>query len=164
MEYQKRRTTRLKGYDYNMPGYYFITICTRDKQKLLCDIVGTGLLDGPQIRMLPMGKIAEKQLQLMSDFYDDIRLEKYVIMPNHIHLLIHILGIKEPQTGDSVTNSKIAKFVGTFKRFSNKEYGMNIWQYRSHDHVIRGEQDYLKIWQYIEENPLRWADDCFYAE
>ena len=128
------------------------------------EIVGTGLPDGPQNRLSSIGKVAEKQLQLMSEFYEDIRLEKYVIMPNHIHLLIHILGTKEPKAGMDVTNSKIAKYVGTFKRFCNKECGGNIWQSRSHDHVIRGESDYLKIWQYIEENPLRWLDDCFYME
>ena len=100
----------------------------------------------------------------MSDFYDDIRLEKYVVMPNHVHMLISVKGIYEPLEMADAANSKIAKFVGTFIRFCNKEYGRNIWQSRSHDHVIRGEKDYLKIWQYIEENPLRWLDDCFYLE
>ena len=47
MDKPKRKTIRLKEYDYNTPGYYFITFCTKDKKKLLCDIVGTGLLDGP---------------------------------------------------------------------------------------------------------------------
>ena len=164
VELPKRKRTRLEGYDYNTPGYYFITICVEGKKKLLGEIVGTGLPDGPNNQLSFAGQIAEKQLQMMSDYYDDIRLEKYVVMPNHIHLLIQIMGTSEPVARMDVANSKIAKFVGTFKRFCNREYGKNIWQNRSHDHVIRGEADYLKIWQYIEENPLRWLNDCFYME
>ena len=100
----------------------------------------------------------------MEHFYDHVKLEKYVIMPNHIHLLIRISGCENGLSGKPVpTNSKIAQFVGTFKRFCNREYGTNIWQARSHDHVIRNEHDYLKIWAYIDNNPAKWAEDCFYV-
>ena len=165
MEKPRRKTTRLKAYDYSAPGYYFLTLCTKDKQKLLCDIVGTGLLDGPQVQLTKYGQIADGQLQTMKDFYPDIRLDKYVIMPNHIHLLVQLLDCgREPSGRPVPTDSKIARFVGTFKRFCNKQYGINIWQNRSHDHVIRGERDYVKIWEYIDNNPQRWAEDCFYIE
>ena len=160
----KRKNVRLHGFDYNTPGYYFITICTKDKQKLLGEIVGTGLLDGPKNQLTEYGQIVAGRLKLMADFYPDIKLEKYVVMPNHVHLLLHITGTMRTQASIDAVNSKISKFVGTFKRLCNRECGINLWQSRSHDHVIRGEQDYLKIWQYIEENPLRWALDCFYTE
>ena len=165
MDKPKRKTIRLKEYDYNTPGYYFITFCTKDKKKLLCDIVGTGLLDGPKVYLTAYGEIANRQLQYMKEFYEDIRLEKYVIMPNHIHLLLQILDVGNGPSGRPVpTNSKIARFVGTFKRFCNKKYHFDIWQGRSHDHIIRSEKDYLKIWEYIDNNPAKWADDCFYME
>ena len=90
MELPKRKTTRLSNYDYNTPGYYFITICTKEKQKLLCHIVGTGLPDGPKVRFTQQGEIVRNQLQDMKNFYDDIRIDKHVIMPNHIHLLLHV--------------------------------------------------------------------------
>ena len=132
------------------------------KEKLLCEIVGTGVLDGPSLQYTAFGQSAEKHLNYMSDFYEDLKVEKYVIMPNHIHLLIHLLDRGGGPSGRPVpTNSKISKFVGTFKRFCNQDYGRNIWQYRSHDHIIRGEEDYVKIWEYIDNNPARWADDCF---
>ena len=159
-----RKKMRLVGFDYNTPGYYFITVCVEGKQKLLGEIVGTGLPDGPQNQLSAFGKIAETQLRTMSNFYDGIEMEKYVVMPNHVHMLIRIVGTFESAEKTEAHNSKIAKFVGTFKRFCNKEYGQNIWQSRSYDHVIRGEADYLKIWQYIDENPFRWLDDCFYME
>ena len=165
MEFPKRKTIRLPDFDYNLPGYYFITICVKDKQKLLCDIVGTGLPDGPEVMFTNYGNIARMQLEQMTDFYQDVRIDKYVIMPNHIHLLLCITDCGDGPSGRPVpTNSKVGKFVGTFKRFCNKLIGENIWQYRSYDHIIRGEQDYQKIWSYIDTNPARWADDCFYTE
>ncbi len=61
-------------------------------------------------------------------------------------------------------NSTVAKFVSTFKRFCNREYGENIWQGRYYDHVIRNQEDYNEIWEYIENNPKKWALDHLYAE
>ncbi|MBQ3573935.1 MAG: hypothetical protein IJA16_04995, partial [Clostridia bacterium] len=94
-------------------------------------------------------------------------IDKYVIMPNHIHMIITILETEQfngPSGTPVPTNSLIAKFVSTFKRFCNKEYGENIWQARSNDHIIRGEKDYQKIWEYIDTNAIRWEQDCFYNE
>ena len=165
MALPKRKHTRLQQYDYNTPGYYFITICTKGKQKLLCDIVGTGLLDGPEIRYTAHGAIVKNQLQTMCQFYDQIKLDHYVVMPNHVHMLIQVLEDRSGPSGRPVpTNTKVGHFVGTFKRFCNRQIGENIWQYRSHDHVIRGEPDYLKIWNYIDGNPSKWQEDCFYVE
>ncbi|MBQ7039300.1 MAG: transposase [Clostridia bacterium] len=166
MNLQKRKTTRLTGYDYSLPGAYFITICTKNREKLLSEIVvGTGVLDCPKNILTEHGEIANKQLMIMSNFYDNIKIDKFVIMPNHVHLLVQILH-KDKTDGPSgtpvPTNSAIAQFVSTFKRFCNKEYGKNIWQSRSNDHIIRNEQDYLKIWEYIDTNVARWEKDCFY--
>ena len=83
----KRKTTRLQGYDYRTSGYYFITFCVKNKQKLLCDIVGTDVLGGPQVQLTEYGAIAEKHLCGMRDFYKEVKLDSYVVMPNHIHLL-----------------------------------------------------------------------------
>ena len=165
MKLPQRKTIRLKNYNYNQDGYYFITICTKYKQKLLCDIVGTGILDGPQIKFTEYGSIAKCQIEYMIDFYDDIKIDKYVIMPNHIHLLIKITKTDNgPSRTPVPTNSKISNFVGTFKRFCNKQYGKNVWQYRSYDHIIRDDGDYKKIWQYIDNNPSKWEEDKFYVE
>lgn len=155
----------MPNYDYNGPGYYFITICTKDKRKFLGEVVGTGLLDGPKVLLSSYGEIAREQLERMTDFYDTIKLEKYILMPNHIHLLLCIHEKNNESAEIAVpANSKIGKFIGTFKRFCNRRYGKNIWQMRSYDHVIRGEKDYIKIWSYIENNAAKWQQDCFYTE
>ncbi len=164
----KRKSTRLKGYDYSTPGAYFITICTKGRKQLLSKIsVGTGVLDCPQNVLTSYGKIANKHLVNMSDFYENIKIDKFVIMPNHIHLLVQILETENsngPSGTPVPTNSLIAQIVSTFKRFCNKEYGENIWQGRSNDHVIRSEKDYREIWQYIDSNVIKWEKDCFYVD
>ncbi len=168
MELPKRKSTRLKGYDYSAPGAYFVTICTKDRKEVLSKIdVGTGVLDCPQNVLTDYGEAANKHLINMSDFYGNIKIDRFVIMPNHIHLLIQILETDKPSgpSGTPVpTNSLIAQFISTFKRFCNKEYGKNIWQRSYHDHIVRNEKDYKKIWEYIDTNVLRWDKDCFYTK
>ena len=165
MELPKRKPTRLNNYDYSTSGAYFITICTKDRKVILSDIVvGTGVPDCPKIKLLKHGKIADKYINQLNNFYNNISVDKYVIMPDHIHLLLSINNVEingqsrtPVPTNNSVkidnTNSIIAKFVSTFKRFCNKEYGENIWQARYYDHIIRGQNDYNEIWEYIENNP-----------
>ena len=172
MQLRNRKSNRLKEYNYSLQGAYFITICTKDRKQILSKInVGTGVLDCPEIKLLRYGKIADKYINQLNDFYDNISVDKYVIMPNHIHLLIRILDLNG-QSGTPVPtnahidnkNSVIAKYVSTFKRFCNKEYGLNIWQARYYDHVIRGEQDFNDTIEYIENNPIKWETDDLIIE
>jgi len=160
MELPCRKPNRIQEYDYSTNGAYFITICTRDRKRILSKIaVGTGVLDCPQIRLLNHGEIADRYIRQMDAFYNHISVEKFVIMPDHIHLL---LSVHKEQSRTPVPtkidnkNSAVSKFVSTFKRFCNKEYGENIWQNRYYDHVIRNQRDYDEIWQYIENNPRKW--------
>ena len=138
MELLKRKQTRLENYDYGQDGAYFITICTQNRKRILSNIiVGTGVLDCPKIELLNLGRIADRYINQLNDFYDNISVDKYVIMPDHIHF---ILSVKNGQSGTPVPtdittkidnkNSAVAKFVSTFKRFCNKEIGKNIWQQR----------------------------------
>ena len=93
----------------------------------------------------------------MDAFYEHVSVDRYVIMPDHIHLLLAIYKTDgHPGTGVPTRTSVIARFVGTLKRFCNQKYGGNIWQARYYDHVIRNQQDYDAIWEYIENNPLKW--------
>jgi len=116
----------------------------RQKTVTLQIDVGTGVLDCPQNILTNYGEIANRHLANMSNFYDNIKIDKFVVMPNHIHLLIQILGPDKsngPSETTVPTNSLIAQFVSIFKRFCNKEYGKNIWQGRSNDHIIRSEKE-----------------------
>ena len=172
MELPKRKQNRLQEYDYSTAGAYFITICTHERRNILCEIVpsennvvGAGVLDRPQVRLYPHGVVADKYIRQMDAYYNDLSVEAFVIMPNHIHLLLRISdngrsGTPAPTKG----NSAIARFVSTLKRFCNKEYGENIWQRSYHDHIIRDERDYREIWDYIDDNPRKWAEDRYYTQ
>ena len=163
MEFSKRKPTRLKEYNYSMPGAYFITICVKEKKKILSRIVEEGSTLVPKNIMTIYGKIADKYINEISNYYDNIDIEKYVIMPNHIHFILLIKEYKNGMSGaSSPTNAVVSNFVSTFKRFCNKEYGENIWQRSYHDHIIRDEKDYRKIWEYIDTNVIKWNLDCFY--
>ena len=89
-ELKKRKTPRYQSFDYNSVGVYFITICTQNRRSILSRVVGTGVLDCPQIELTKFGEIADKYIKKLSDFYDHLSVESYVIMPNHIHLLLFI--------------------------------------------------------------------------
>ena len=161
----ERIGTRLQSADYNHTGAYFLTICTQNRRCMLSHIVGTGVLDGPLVELSPCGKIADKYINQLNDFYTNISVDSYVIMPNHIHIMLRVLD--DGPSGTPVTtiqNSVISRFVSTFKRFCNKEYGENIWQYRSNDHIVRNQKDYEEHLKYIHENPLRWYYDELYSE
>ncbi len=163
MPYPNRKTIRLPGYDYNTPGGYFITVCTKNKENLLCNIQTAPITGEPDTAYSKFGFFVQDQLDKMSHFYEDITLDKYVIMPNHVHLLLRVTEISNGNL-TSAQNTIVSKFIGTFKRFCNSQCGQNIWQSRSYDHIIRDEKDYLKIWNYIDSNPGKWTEDCFYTE
>ena len=165
MELPNRQGLRLKYFSYNNSGSYFITICTKDKREILSKITGSiSLTEKPKVELLKYGKTADKYINELNSFYDDISIDKFVIMPNHIHLLITVsatestLKCDNPFKKEDNTNSKISKLVSTFKRFCNKEFGENIWQSRYFDHVIRCEKDYRETWMYIDQNPRRWIE------
>ena len=162
MDLPNRKQNRLQDFDYSQNGAYFVTICVKDRKELLSNvIVGTGVLDCPQIQLLKYGVVAEKYINQLNDFYNDISVDKYVIMPDHIHLLLKIINGQSRTpvpTNINNRNSAVAKFVSTFKRFCNKEYGENIWQPRYYDHIIRNQEDYNETWEYIENNPIKWIE------
>ena len=158
MNLPKRKKNRLNNYNYAQDGIYFITICTRDRKKILCNIVGAGVLDCPKTKLLYHGEIADKYIKQIGDFYYNISIDKYVIMPDHIHLIVTVKngrsGTPAP-TGEKNKNSGITEFVSTFKRYCNNEIGENIWQRSYYDHIIRDRNDYNEIWEYIENNPKK---------
>ena len=159
----KRKPTRLKGYDYSTAGAYFITVCSKDREHIFGKIVGGGDFDAPQMILSNYGNILDKYINLMNKKYSYLKIDKYIVMPNHLHL---ILIISNDKNGASETaapyNNEISKFLSLLKRYCNNEIGKNIFQSSFHDHIIRDERDYKKIWEYIDTNIIRWEKDCFY--
>ena len=101
-ELKNRKTTRLKGADYNRNSVVFLTICTKERRCILSRIVGTGVPDGPQIELTKYGQIAYKYIRQLDNFYDDLSVESYVIMPNHIHIMLWVKGAGNGPSGTPV--------------------------------------------------------------
>ena len=152
---ETRKKIRLENFDYSTEGYYFITICTANKKKILGTVVGEGLCALPKIVFTDIGINVEKALLFINNKYN-AKIDKYVIMPNHIHFIIKMAG----GHGDPPLQS----IIGYFKSYTTKLYKGILWQRSFYDHIIRDENDYLKIWNYIDTNPAKWAEDKYYVE
>ena len=149
MDFPKRKSPRIPGFDYSSVNYYFVTICTHDKQ---CIFGNPGNLNW-------MGEIEEENLCMISVLYPQIKLDKYVVMPNHIHAILAVT--------DDGMKVDISTVLGQYKMSVTKKIRIKkpdfmVWQRSYHDHVIRNQAGYEKIWTYIDSNPLKWEEDCFY--
>ena len=163
-----RKPNRLSNFDYSTDGAYFITICLKDRQKMLSEIVsqktvGDGALDVPQqisirTKLTSVGKIVERNL-LSSNKISGVFIDQYVIMPEHIHAIVILKGNTNVDNGTSrapsPTNNRLSHVVSTFKRFCNLEIGENIFQRGYYDHIIRDREDYETRKQYIYNNPIK---------
>jgi len=163
-----RKRTRLNTYNYSLNGAYFLTLCVEDASVKLSQIVAGGVLDAPQVLLTEYGKIAENRLLEMERVYDYIEMDNYVIMPNHIHILLRIENehcFETQERSSQPANEIIPRFVSTFKRMTNKAYHMKIWQRDYNDRIIRNEKEYLNKWRYIDENPKKWliGKDKYYS-
>ena len=181
----QRKKNRLEGYDYSTGGAYFITICTQGKRCILSDVtVGADALGGPQLRLTAAGRVVEKYI-LSTDRIPGLRVDKYAIMPNHVHMIVFVdasggppratcgspratcgppRASGGPPRASAPTEAAIPRAIGAMKRLVNRELGENIWQRSYYDHAIRGEADYREIWRYIDENPQKWEQDELYFE
>ena len=155
MPFYSRKLNRLKGYDYSQNGAYFITICTKDKKCLLGKVVGGDDYIAPEVLLSDYGKIVEKYIIGIKG------LHKYIIMPNHIHMIIFIENEEGTMWSSSPTQN-IPQIIRAFKILVTKEIGFSLWQRSYHDHIIRDIPDYEAIWEYIDNNPLKWKEDKLY--
>ena len=154
----KRKPNRLPDFDYSTPGAYFITICTKGRRNLFWVDVGASIAR-PQLTT--WGEITANSICDISNHYPTVSVDHYVVMPNHIHLLMQI---NTGTNGRPMVAPTISTVIQQFKGIVTKRIGQSVWQKLYHDHVVRGERDYLKIWEYIENNPAKWEEDCFYED
>ena len=163
----KRKQNRLPEFDYSQNGAYFITICTRGKQKIFWiddksqNSVGADIIR-PHDKLNDLGLIVECAIEQITEYYPNTMIDKYVIMPNHVHILMRIEN--DEFNGRIISVPTISIIIGQMKRWVSKQIAYPIWQKSFHDHVIRNEADYRRIWQYIDTNPVKWEWDCYYTE
>ena len=162
-ELPQRKPTRLKNFDYSTNGAYFLTICTQKRKNILSTIVGEG---SPLPKLSPYGKIVDFWIRELPKKYPEISVDCYVIMPNHIHLLLSIF--RDDGRGDPSPTVDAA--MGWLKYQATKEInklhstGEKIFQRSFYDHIVRNYDDYCEIQKYILENPIQWHLDRLFAE
>ncbi len=176
-----RRSIRLKNYDYSQAGGYFVTICTQNKECLFGEIA-EGLMS-----LNMAGEMVVKRWSKLPAKFPLIEIDKYVIMPNHFHGIIAIVGadlcvcpVSRPWPNDNrIQNTKPGTHIGAplqriiqwFKTMTTNEYIQGVrthnwppfpgklWQRNYYEHIIRSEDELNKIRDYISNNPARWAED-----
>ena len=181
-----RRSIRLKGYDYSQAGMYFVTICCQNH------ISRFGKIENGEMMMNEFGKIAYNEWYKTCDIRSNVQLDAFVVMPNHIHGIIVITddgrGVShtpnnEPHTpnNDNQGNSGVcdtplrspSNTVGAIvrgyksavtKQLNQLGYTHSIWQRDYHEHIIRNEQSYQYIANYIINNPKKWKNDRFFMK
>ena len=149
----ERKIIRIKDYDYSTPGAYFITICTENREKLFWDLVGADIIRPLNVPLSPIGKIVEQGILQIAEHYENITVDKYCVMPDHLHLILHI---ETDMGGRMISAPTVSTVVGSLKRWVSRQVGRPIWQKSFYDHGIRNQQDYEDIWKYIENNPLKY--------
>ncbi len=142
-----RKVVRLPNFDYSSPNVYFITICTQDKACIF----------GTVHTLSPLGQLARTELESVPRHHPEVHLEKYVIMPNHVHAIMRLdadVGIRSP----------IPQIVSLYKAAVSRKAGKKLWQRSFYEHVVRNQAEYDQIWNYIENNPMKWEMDRFYRK
>ena len=139
---------------------YFVTICTAEQKETLSRInVGRGLAPA-EVELSSLGKLAQEQILNIPKRYPHIEIEKYVIMPNHIHVLLFIDGFAAGASPRPTLSDIICSFKSLTTRNCKKQFSIDkLWQTSFFDHVIRNEEDYKTHWRYIEDNPSMWLEN-----
>ena len=154
MELSKRKQNRLSDYDYSTSNAYFITICTANRRNLFWD-------NPHDISLSMLGEMVRQSIEDIPKHYPVISVDTYVVMPNHIHLLLQI---HTDCNGRPMAAPTISTVMNQMKGIISKKAGFPVWQKGVYDHVVRGETDYREIWNYIEGNPYRWSEDELFGQ
>lgn len=156
-----RKKNRLQNYDYSSYGAYFITVCTKDKRNYFWKNVGATIGRPQDIELSLYGEIVSNAIKNISSMYPALLVERYVIMPNHIHLLLRICS---DELGRPMVAPTMSRVINQLKGYASKQIGKPIWQKSFHDHIIRNQKDYEEHINYIYYNPVRWHLDELYIE
>jgi len=181
--FPQRKSPRLIGYDYTLAGAYFVTICSHERTHLF------GQVQADTMVLNIAGEIAAARWLALPEHHFGIELDAFVVMPNHVHGIIVLVGTTQASSGvassgtttpaDRVSKTagraptssgSLGAVVGSYKsgvtrriRESRNDPALQIWQGRYHDHIIRSESALVKIQRYVTNNPAQWQEDTFFA-
>ncbi len=143
-----RKSLRLEGYDYSQENAVFVTVCVNHRKNLLGKVSSPKTeADRPVIELSSIGQLVDRFTRTVPG------IDKYVIMPNHVHMIVFVRD-----------GNHISTVVRSWKTLITKHLGRPIWQREFYDHVIRDERDYQIRWRYIDRNPDKWMLDPYYEK
>ena len=161
-EIHHRRSIRLKGYDYSSQGAYFVTLCCENRQHRF------GEISESQMELTHCGQIATEWMENLPTKFPTIEIDEYIIMPDHIHAIISIR-TGNPRGCPEENPPTIGQIIGAYKSLVandclkwHKERNLQmgkLWQRNYYEHIIRDEQAYENIRNYIRTNPERWQSN-----
>lgn len=152
-----RKRNRLKGYDYSSNASYFLTICSDKRKEIFSQIVFDNTVGANIVRLSKIGQKIENCILKIEEIYPCIFVDNYIIMPNHIHLILTIDTNRRPMVAPTV-----ATVIKQFKGAASKEAGTSIWQKGYYDHIIRNENDFNETMKYITFNAQKWDEDKYF--
>ena len=156
-----RKPNRLPGYDYSTEGRYFVTICAKGHAALFGQVtVGPSIARLPEVCLSAEGKAVEAAILGITCHYPSVQVEQFVIMPNHVHLL---LGFRSSESR-AMHGPTLSVVIQQMKGHASKLAGKSLWQLRYYDHIVRDGQDYDRILEYIQNNPAKWTEDRYFVE
>ena len=143
----KRKPLRLPEFQYTQAAYYFVTVCCKGKAPFFGRIVGNGLDRSAAVCLSRCGEIADADLRALPQHFPGVQVLKYVIMPDHLHLILALDG----------QSASVPQILASYKSGVSRKCGRAVWQKSYYDHVIRGRKDFEEICRYIDNNPQkRW--------
>jgi REP element-mobilizing transposase RayT len=157
----KRKANRLKQCDYSQAGAYFVSICVKDRRNLLATIEAPVGANCVRPQLTHVGQVVDDEIAVLSNAYQCVTVERHVIVPNHVHMVIVVDG--DNGGGRTQFAPTISRIIKQWKGSLTKKLRENIWQKSFHDHVIRNEGDCRRVLEYIENNPAQWRLDCYYS-
>lgn len=174
----KRKSIRLKGYDYSQPGMYFITVAVKNRKCVLGKIVNNEMI------LSELGKIVQSEWLNIPTRFTNVQLDEFIVMPNHFHGIINVGATLAVAQNDNVVTQNdmnrnktgaspaptLGDFVGAFKSLTvnhwlefinenNLDISCKFWQRNYYEEIIRNEVALKNIRQYIRNNPLKWNED-----
>lgn len=158
VELPKRKKIRLKRYAYSRNGAYFVTVCVVGRNALLMENVGADSIRPNEPILSEYGIIVETAIKAIPVHYQNVVVDKYCIMPDHIHMIVFI--IPDEESGRMISAPTVSTAIGQMKRWVSRQLGFSIWQKSFHDRIIRNEKEYQETWQYIDTNPIKWKEEC----
>jgi putative transposase len=165
---RERKSIRLMDYDYAGAGYYFVTVCVAGMACVFGDVIAGEMV------LNKAGKIVRDEWMRSQEIRDEIRIDDFIIMPNHMHMIIEIVGAngRSPLRNDirkkCMQSKSISSLMAGFKSICTKKInqfrctpGKPVWQRNYYEHIIRTEKDLFRIRKYIRENPANWQYDDY---